>query len=137
MAGFTLSRARLSVMTGSVPDFSRQPSSAEYTMRSATDFLPSSSTLFTSWLTSGEPYTGSTMSGRFGAGPLRGMSALLLLRTVAAARLLAVLHALGVQGATHDLVPDARQVLHTATTHEHDRVLLQVVADTRDVRRDL
>src|SRR3982751_3079518 len=96
------------------------------------------------------------MSGRLGAGPLRGitrspslraaaselgsargMSALLLLRTVAAAGLLTVLHALGVQRATHDLVADAGEVLHAAAADEHDRVLLQVVADAGDVRRDL
>src|SRR5919205_419120 len=77
------------------------------------------------------------MSGRFGAGPLRGMSALLLLRAVAAARLLAVLHALGVERAADDLVADAGEVLHPAAADEHDRVLLQVVADARDVRRHL
>src|SRR3954471_3089873 len=124
-------------MTGSLPVLSRHPSSAEYTMRSAVDFFPSSRTLFTSWLTSGELWTGSTMSGRFGAGPLRGISALLLLRAVTAASLLAVLDALGVERAANDLVADAGEVLHTAAADEHDRVLLQVVADARDVRRDL
>src|SRR5438876_1124932 len=54
------------------------------------------------------------------------MSALLLLRAVAAARLLAVAHALGVQGAADDLVADPRQVAHPAAAHQHDRVLLQV-----------
>src|SRR3954470_2515435 len=75
--------------------------------------------------------------GRFGAGPLRGMSALLLLGSVAAAGLLAVLHALGVERAADDLVADTGEVLHPAAADEHDRVLLEVVADTRDVRRDL
>src|SRR3954469_22886577 len=135
--GFTLSSARLSVITGSVPVFSRQPSSAPYTMRSATDRLPSSSTLLMSCVTSGEAYTGSMTTGRFGAGPLRGISALLLLRAVPAAGLLAVLDALGVQRAADDLVANARQVLHPAATDQHDRVLLQVVPDTRDVGRDL
>src|ERR1700760_2333608 len=65
------------------------------------------------------------------------MSALLLLRSVTAASLLAVADALGVQGTADDLVTDARQVTHPAAAHEHDRVLLQVVADTRDVRGDL
>src|SRR5579859_2999488 len=65
------------------------------------------------------------------------MSALLLLRAVAAARLLAVAHALGVQGATDDLVADPGQVPHPAAAHQHDRVLLQVVPDTRDVGGDL
>src|SRR5690242_3110872 len=65
------------------------------------------------------------------------MSALLLLRAVAAAGLLAVADALGVQRAADDLVADAGEVLHTAAAHEHHRVLLQVVADARDVGGDL
>src|ERR671916_961810 len=65
------------------------------------------------------------------------MSALLLLRAVTAAGLLAVADTLGVQRTADDLVADTREVLHTTATHEHDRVLLQVVADARDVRRHL
>src|SRR5215471_6656000 len=108
-------------------------------MRSASCRLPSDRILLISWVTSCELYTGSATSGRRGAGPLRGMSALLLheLRAVPAASLLAVADALSVQRATDDLVPDAGQVLHPAATHEHDRVLLQVVADAGDVRGDL
>src|SRR3954470_7316401 len=106
-------------------------------MRWATCFLPSLSTLETSWVTSCDPYTGSTSSGRLGAGPLRGISALLLLGAVAAAGLLAVLHALGVERAADDLVADAGEVLHPAAADAHDRVLLQVVAHARDVRRHL
>src|SRR6186713_2958425 len=75
--------------------------------------------------------------GRLGAGPLRGISALLLLRAVTAAGLLAVLHALGVERAADDLVADTGKVLHPAAADEHDGVLLEVVAHTRDVRRDL
>src|SRR5207245_2725109 len=63
--------------------------------------------------------------------------ALLLLRAVAATRLLAAAHALRVERAADDLVADAREVLHPAAAHEHDRVLLQVVADARDVGGDL
>src|SRR3954453_2400663 len=106
-------------------------------MRWATCFLPSCSTLETSWVTSCDPKTGSTSIGRLGAGPLRGMSALLLLRAVAAAGLLAVLHALGVERAADDLVADTGEVLHPAAADEHDGVLLEVVTDARDVRRDL
>src|ERR1044072_6451709 len=75
--------------------------------------------------------------GRLGAGPLRGISALLLLRAVTAAGLLAVLHALGVERAADDLVADTGKVLHPAAADEHDRVLLEVVAHTRDVSGDL
>src|SRR6516162_4195016 len=65
------------------------------------------------------------------------MSALLLLRAVPAARLLAVAHALGVEGTADDLVTDTRQVPHPATAYQHDRVLLQIVPDARDVGGDL
>src|ERR687884_1698976 len=106
-------------------------------MASATERLPSTSTLLISWVTRGDWYTGSATSGRRGAGPLRGMSALLLLRAVPAASLLAVADTLGVERAADDLVADARQVLHAAAAHEHHRVLLQVVALARDVDRDL
>src|SRR2546421_5149335 len=98
-------------------------------MRSASCRLPPSRILLTSWVTSGELYTGSATRGWRGAGPLRGISALLLLRAVTAAGLLAVTHALRVERASDDLVPDAGEVLHPAATHEHDRVLLEVVAD--------
>src|SRR3954467_15921679 len=106
-------------------------------MRSASWRLPPTRILFTSWVTSGELYTGSATTGWRGAGPLRGMSALLLLRAVTAAGLLAVADTLGVQRTTDDLVSDARQVLHTAATDEHDGVLLKVVTDTGDVGRHL
>src|SRR5580692_11468835 len=106
-------------------------------MRSASERLPLTSTLFTSAVTSGEPYTGSVTSCRLAAGPLRGMSALLLLRAVTAACLLAVPDTLGVQRAADDLVPHAGQVADPPATDKHDGVLLQVVADTRDVGRDL
>src|SRR5579875_1177728 len=76
-------------------------------------------------------------SGRRGAGPLRGMSALLLLRPVTTTGLLAVADTLGVQRTANDLVADAGEVLHPAAAHEHDRVLLQVVAHARDVGGDL
>src|SRR5512142_2012809 len=65
------------------------------------------------------------------------MSALLLLRAVAAARLLAVAHALGVQGTADNLVADPGQVPHPAAAHQHDRVLLQVVPDAGNVGGDL
>src|SRR6478609_784721 len=106
-------------------------------MRCATCFLPSCSTLETSWETSCDPYTGSMSIGRFGAGPLRGISALLLLGAVAAASLLTVLDALGVEGAANDLVANTGKVLHPAAANEHDRVLLKVVTDARDVSGDL
>src|SRR5690606_15283840 len=66
-----------------------------------------------------------------------GALALLLLRAVPTARLLAVLHSLRVKGPANDLVANTRQVLHTAATDEHHRVFLQVVTLTGNVGRDL
>src|SRR3979411_3033340 len=66
-----------------------------------------------------------------------GALALLLLRAVPAARLLTVLHTLGVERTANDLVTNTRQVLDSATTHEHHRVLLEVVTFTGDVGGDL
>src|SRR5215470_13891975 len=106
-------------------------------MRSARDRLPCVRILLISCVTSGELYTGSAISGRRGAGPLRGMSALLLLGAVTAASLLAVADALGVERATDDLVTNTRQVADAAAADQHDGVLLEVVPDARDIRRDL
>src|SRR5207237_7925368 len=61
----------------------------------------------------------------------------LSLGAVARPRLLAVAHAGRVEGAADDLVADAGEVADAAAAHEHDRVLLEVVADARDVGRDL
>src|SRR6185295_2118868 len=79
-------------------------------MRSASWRLPSTRILLTSCVTSGELYTGSATTGWRGAGPLRGMSALLLLRAVTAAGLLAVADTLGVQRTADDLVAHAGDV---------------------------
>src|SRR4029453_12833252 len=84
---------------------------------------------------------GSGVSGRRLAGPFRGILQFLLdllaLGAVARAGLPAVADALGVEGAADDLVADAGQVLHPAPADEHDRVLLEVVANARDVGGDL
>src|SRR3954454_2354492 len=127
-------------------------------MRSATERLPRSKILLTTWVTSTEWYTGSGMSSRRGAGPLRGIrrrrlrrppdagrsahwfarcarSLCVPLRAIARAGLLAVADARGVESAADDLVADAGKVADTAAAHEHDRVLLQVVPHARDVRR--
>ena len=39
-----------------------------------------------------------------------------------------------IQGAAHDVVADAREILDTPTTNQDDRVLLQCVAYTGDIR---
>src|SRR5215211_1208408 len=84
---------------------------------------------------------GSVVSGRRLAGPFRGILQFLLdllaLGAVARAGLPAVADALGVEGSADHLVTDAGQVLHPAAPDEHDGVLLEVVANARDVRGDL
>src|SRR3954470_12182571 len=62
---------------------------------------------------------------------------LLGLHAVLRAGLLAVRDTGRVERPAHDLVAHARQVLDAAATHEHDTVLLKVVALARDVARDL
>jgi hypothetical protein len=43
----------------------------------------------------------------------------------------------GVKRSTDDFVTDTWKILHTSATDEDDRVFLEVVALTRDVRGDL
>src|SRR5215210_5960466 len=105
-------------------------------MRSAMDFLPSSMTLFTTCWTRRERWTGSGSTGRIWAAARRG-TALLPLDAVLRAGLLAVADAGGVERPADDLVAHAREILHAAAAHEHDGVLLQVVALAGDVRGDL
>src|SRR5207247_1134835 len=59
------------------------------------------------------------------------------LRAVLAATLLAIADAGRVERAADDVVLDRWEVLDLAAAHEHDRVLLEVVADPGDVGRDL
>src|SRR2546423_14353339 len=82
---------------------------------------------------------GSGWVSRLTAGPFRGIPDPLRvpLRAVARAGLTAIADPGSVERAPDDLVADAREVLHPASPHEHDRVLLQVVADTGDVGGDL
>src|SRR3989304_1089308 len=56
-----------------------------------------------------------------------------LLGAVLRPGLFAVLDALGIQAAAHDVVTHARQILHTAAANQDHRVLLQVVAFAADV----
>src|SRR3954454_6974126 len=94
-------------------------------------------TLLTTWVTRRERWTGSGSMGRIVAAERRGMKSLLLLDAVLATALLAIGHAGGVQRAANDLVAHTRQILDAATAHEHDGVLLQVVALAGDVGGDL
>jgi hypothetical protein len=59
------------------------------------------------------------------------------LHTIFGATLTSVAHALGVQGTANDVVPNTWEVLDTTTADHHSGVLLEVVALTGDVGRDL
>src|SRR3954467_5458543 len=89
----------------------------------------------TCW-TSLERKTGSGSIDRTEAAARRGIR-LLRLHAVLRAGLLAVRDAGGVERPADDLVAHAREILDAATAHEHDGVLLQVVALAGDVHRDL
>src|ERR1700733_1558743 len=119
-------------------------------MPSATAFLPSRMTTLTNLVMRRRTSTGASVnlgSGRtlrLGTSPLRGMASsssgtgglLRALRAVLRARLLAVLHARGVERAADDVIANARQILDAAAADQDDRVLLQVVALAGDVRGD-
>src|SRR6516164_5621018 len=71
-----------------------------------------------------------------GTGPTRPApkpTALLRLGAVLRPALLAPRHAARVERAAHDVIAHPGQILHPAPADQHDRVLLQVVAFTRDV----
>src|SRR2546425_7164971 len=51
--------------------------------------------------------------------------------------LLATLNAHRVESPADDVITNARQVLNAAATYQHNRVLLQVVADARNVSSNL
>src|SRR4249920_610618 len=107
-------------------------------MRSATDFLPRVISTLTNLATSTLLNFGSGRISRFGTSLRRGMVSARLRRfgAVLGAALLAVFHALRVERAAHDVVAHARQVLDAAAADQHHRVLLQVVALTRDIGDD-
>src|SRR6056297_1208093 len=63
-------------------------------------------------------------------------AALGFFRPVTAAGLFPVVDAQGVAGAANHLVANTGKVAYPTTTHQHDRVLLEVVAFARDVDGD-
>src|SRR5438105_1386318 len=72
---------------------------------------------------------------------LRGISFLYLgfgpFRTVLRTALFAVRDSGGIKRAPYDVIADAGQIFHAAAANQHNRVLLQIVADARNVRGDL
>src|SRR5206468_11136845 len=124
-------------------------------MPSATDFLPSSMTLFMNFDRTMSPNFGSGRISRFSGRrrrdigcflslqlirnlrpwPVRGLLSWLLgtLGAVLGARLAAVLDPLGVEHAAKHVVAHAGKVAHTPAADQHHAVLLQIVAFARDV----
>src|SRR5687767_9212457 len=107
-------------------------------MRSATDFLPRVISTLTNLATSTLLNFGSGRISRLGTSLRRGialqsLSRLRRLGAVFGATLLAVLHALRVERAAHDVVAHPGQVLHAPAADQHHRVLLEVVALAADV----
>src|SRR5919206_4770224 len=121
-------------------------------MPSATDFLPSSITLFMNLERTTSPNFGSGRISRFSGRRRRAIGLFLLslqpcpelvrgllwrlLRTLGAVLgtgLLAVLDALGVEDSAKHVIAHARKVAHTAAADQHDAVLLQVVPFAGDV----
>ena len=96
-------------------------------MSSAIDFLPSSRILLMScaqqWNRKSDPAAADA------SWKVLYVTYLLLrlLCSVQGTTLLAILHTLGIEGATNDVVTNTRQILDTAAAHEHNGVLLQVV----------
>src|SRR5206468_7063231 len=56
--------------------------------------------------------------------------------SVLRAALSSILHTDRVEGAANDVIADAGKILHATAADEHHRVLLEVMAHTRDVRDD-
>src|SRR5437667_5792471 len=122
-------------------------------MRSAIAFLPSRMTVFTNFVTrrrvstTWSVYFGSGSGLRFGTSPLRGIALLPIpllnrellgaLGAVLGAALASVGHARRIERPANDVVAHARQILHATPADEDDRVLLEVVALTRDIGGDL
>src|SRR6478609_3632886 len=109
-------------------------------MFSATDFLPAYMIEFMNFEITRFPYFGSGLISRFSALWRRDIDQAPLFRPLGAVlgpALLTVLHALGIEHAARDVVAHAGQILDAAAADHDHRVLLQIVALTRNVTNDL
>src|SRR5579884_1084912 len=118
-------------------------------MRWAVVFLPSHIMEFTNFSTSVELYSGSGTTS-LGSGRLRrgiqvsllflggssGGATLGALGSIFRTALLAVRNTGGIESAAHHVIADTGQVLDAASADQHNRVLLEVVADTRYIGCD-
>src|SRR6185503_979256 len=102
-------------------------------MPSATDFLPSSMTLFMNLLSTMSPNFGSGRISRFSGRRRRDIFYIPLFRTLGAVlrtALATVLDTLGVENAAQHVIADAGKVADAASADQHHAVLLKVVAFT-------
>src|SRR5687768_5437097 len=140
MSGIALRSACSSTSTPARPACDSQRLRASSRIRCARWRLPPYISLFVNWLrVSAVPLSCSAylslraMVGRRGIYLGLGRR----LRAVLAAALPTISHAGRIERAADDVVLHRREVLHAAATHQHHRVLLQVMADAGDVRGDL
>src|SRR3954469_1944789 len=100
-------------------------------------FLPSHIIELTNFSTSVELYTGSGSTSRTTALRLRGIHYLRFgpLGPVFRPALPAIGHPCSVQCSANHVIANAGKVLYAAPANQHDRVLLEVVPDSGDVRR--
>jgi hypothetical protein len=52
------------------------------------------------------------------------------------ATLFPVLNAYGIQGATDDMIPNSRKIFYPSSSNENNGMLLEVVANPRDISGD-
>src|SRR5580658_3781349 len=103
-------------------------------------FLPSHIIEFTNFSASVELYTGSGIISRASGLRLRGITILLFssptlgpLRTIFGTTLLASADPGRIERSPHHVIAHSRKVLHAASADQHNRVLLQIVSDARNV----
>src|SRR6187431_1923172 len=136
MSGMALRRACSRTSTPARPACDSQRARASSRMRCARWRFPPYMSLFVNWSSvSAVPVS---CSAYFVLRAIVGRRGICLplarrLRAVLAASLPAVANARGVEGAANDVVLHRRKVLHATSAHEHHRVLLEVMADTRNV----
>src|SRR5208337_3090320 len=128
-------------------------------MPSAVDFFPCHIIELMNFVTRSDPYTGSASTVRFGVCPFLGMlfssqlsfavlhwqlatdhwqlvlCFLLAFGAVLRASLVTARDAGRVKRSAYHVITHAGQILYTAPADQHNRVLLQVMANTRDIRR--
>src|SRR6202521_2433881 len=141
MSGMALRRASSITSTPERPACFSQRASAFSRMRAASWRLPPCISLFVNWSRVSAVPTSSSwyfvlraIVGRRGIGELRLARRL---GAVLGSALLAVADAGCIQRAAHDVVLHGRQVLDPSAAHQDHRVLLEVVSNAGDVRRDL